>query len=47
MVSCKVFTLTLFASASIMGVVGAFAMIKHQMTQELHYTESFLGNIMF
>ena len=46
MVSCKVFTLTLLANASIIGVVGAFAMVKHQMAQELQYTESFLGNMM-
>ena len=43
MVNCPVYTLTLLANASIIGVIGAFAMIKHEMAKELELTESFLG----
>lgn len=44
MVSCLVFSSTLFAASSFLGLIGAFAIIKYPLSRSFHLTESFLGS---
>ena len=43
MVSCTVFAATALSISSLMGLIGAFALIKYPLSRRFGLTESFLG----